>query len=124
MLFINNPELFETVTGKDTHVDKELVRQVPGIVKTVEAFVKDLGLDLDKIYIINSDKSEIKFQGNSAVIHIDLNTHLTNREIYLNNGKTCSIVEKLSPENYAHFVTAKVIAHEFGHYVFTKMVKV
>lgn len=121
--FINNPELFETVTGKDTHVDKELVRQVPGIVKTVEAFVKDLGLDLDKIYIINSDKSEIKFQGNSAVIHIDLNTHLTNREIYLNNGKTRSIVEKLSPENYAHFVTAKVIAHEFGHYVFTKWLK-
>ena len=121
--FINNPELFDTVTGKDTHVDKELVRQAPGIVKTVEAFVKDLGLDLDKIYIINSDKSEIKFQGNSAVIHIDLNTHLTNREIYLNNGKTRSIVEKLSPENYAHFVTAKVIAHEFGHYVFTKWLK-
>lgn len=121
--FINNPELFDTVTGKDTHVDKELVRQAPGIVETVEAFVKDLGLDLDKLYIIDSDRSEIKFQGNSAVIHIDLKTHLTNRDVYMNNPKTRPIVEKLSPENYAHFVVAKVVGHEFGHYIFTKWLK-
>ncbi len=121
--FINNPELFDTVTGKDTHVDKELVRQAPGIVKTVEAFVKDLGLDLDKLYIVDSDTSKVVFQGNSAVIHIDLKTHLTNRDVYMNNPKTRPIVEKLSPENYAHFVVAKVVGHEFGHYVFTKWLK-
>ena len=122
--FINNPQLFDTVVGKDTHVDKALVQKTPGIVETVDAFVKDLGLDQDKIYIIDGPESRIDFHGNSAVIQIDLKRHLENRDVYLNNAKTRPIVEKLSPENYAHFVTAKVIAHEFGHYVFTKVVKV
>ena len=123
--FINNPELFETITGKDTHVDKVLTKQMPRVGEIIEAFVKDLGLDTDKLYIIDSkDVSSIQFHGNSAIIRISLDEHMRNvRETYSKNPRTKEIVAKLSPENYKHFVTAKVIAHEFGHYVFTKWLK-
>ena len=123
--FINNPELFDTVPGKDTHVDKVLTQQMPKITEIVDTFVKDLGLDSDKIYIIDSkDRSFIKFYGNSAIIHISLDDLMKNAtEFYYTNPKTKSIVGTLSPENYKHFMTAKVVAHEFGHYVFTKWLK-
>lgn len=121
--FLDNPDLFHQLKESKIYVDKELAKDIPLIQTTIDHFLKTLGLKEDQIFFIKSDKNEIQFQGNSAIIHISSDKIMEAYKSSLNDSRISKVVSKLAPETYNHFVTAKMIAHELGHFFFTKWLK-
>jgi len=127
-LFTQHPELFTTILGSKIHIDKKILEQDKYLEGTIEAFIKDLGLDNDQIYIVPKDpfsenKNEIKFSGNTGVIHFDLANHAALRDKFKENPKNAAILKGLGPEAHRHFLSAKILAHELGHFILVKWLK-
>jgi hypothetical protein len=127
-LFTQHPELFSTISGTKIHIDKKILEQDKYLEGTIEAFIKDLGLDNDQIYIVPKDplsesKNEIKLSGNTGVIHIDLANHAALRDSFRKNPKNAAILKGLGPEAHRHFLSAKILAHELGHFILVKWLK-
>jgi len=125
-LFIQHPEFFKSLDG--IKVAKKLLDADPNLEATVKAFIHDLGLDKDNLYIVprnpfSKHSNEIMFSGNTGIIHLDLGNHLELSKKFRELSSDLSIVNGLSIEAQQHYMTAKILAHELGHFVLVKWLK-
>lgn len=121
--FIDHPELFYTIPNSKIHIDKKLIEADIELTKTIEAFVKELGLQTDNIYFVHTEgqyilDNSISLYGNTALVRLDMGDHSARVKTFRRLAKSevaQSIFKDLSEEAQQHFVTAEIVAHELGH---------
>lgn len=124
--FMDRPELFDTIEGADTYIDKRVAEIAPNIQDALTAFVKDLGFEKEKIYVVldTAGKEEIKFQGNSAIISLNPERIEAYKKALINDPKTGPFTRTLSEPQFKMYLTAKILSHELGHIVLRKFLKI
>ena len=124
--FMDRPELFDTIKDADTHIDKRVAEIAPNIQDALTAFVKDLGFEKEKIYVVldTAGKEEIKFQGNSAIISLNPERIEAYKKALINDPKTGPFTRTLSEPQFKMYLTAKILSHELGHIVLRKFLKI
>jgi len=123
--FIDNPQLFTKTENNNVKVANDILESHPEISRTVDILIDKVGLEKDNIYIVQGERTKVKFYGNSAVITLNLSDIPKMIQTYSNDigGKTGhfnKFIKGSSEKAIYHYVIAKQLAHEIGHIVFTK----
>ena len=123
--FIDNPQLFTKADKNNVKVANDILESHPEISRTVDILTDKVGLEKDNIYIVQGERTKVKFYGNSAVITLNLSDIPKMIQTYSNDigGKTGhfnKFIKGSSEKAIYHYVIAKQLAHEIGHIVFTK----
>lgn len=123
--FIDNPQLFTKGVDNNIKVANDILESHPEISRTVDILTDKVGLEKDNIYIVQGERTKVKFYGNSAVITLNLSDIPKMIEVYSKDlggksGHFNKFIKGSSEKAIYHYVMAKQLAHEIGHIVFTK----
>ena len=123
--FIDNPQLFTKGVDNNVKVANDILESHPEIPRTVDVLTDKVGLGKDNIYIVQGERTKVKFYGNSAVITLNLSDipkmiDVYSKELGGKSGHFNKFIKGSSEKAIYHYVIAKQLAHEIGHIVFTK----